>query len=226
MQERNLELEFRIKHYNQLRHRPKTAPARPRVNASSTPISTFNDSVSQATRHERQTKSQLPPPRKPILTSSATAENIVGPAFKPRYSNTRCSQEILSATSVSPSQKVTLHIPTVSHPEPHIQAALATRNHHQCRYQSHLQPGHVQHISSATLGPAELSSIRTQHSLISLAEAQRRAKPLPPLGPMSPSILEGVVEIGDSRSESRGDEVIEKRKRGLSGLFSRRKKEE
>lgn len=63
-----------------------------------------------------------------------------------------------------------------------------------------------------------------------MEEARRRAKPLPPLGPMSPSVLRGVVEIGSGSREGQdwraGRELApEKRKRGFNRLFRRGKKE-
>lgn len=223
MQERNLELEFKIKHYNQPRYRPKTAPARPRVIAASTPISTYNDSIQQAPQNKRQTKSQLPPPRDATFTFLNDITNTIQPALHSRHSTTHHSPMIPSYSALSPFQRVLLHPKTASNLNSHTQACSATSNERQYRYENHLQVAHDHNISSATLGPVELSSITSQHSLISLTEARRRAKPLPPLGPMSPSVVKGVVEIGDPRQK--GDEVVEKRKRGLSGLFTRRKKD-
>jgi len=55
---------------------------------------------------------------------------------------------------------------------------------------------------------------------ISLAEAQRREKPLPPMGPMSPSAIPGRVEIGigcDDFDDQREEE--EKKRKGFKVLF-------
>ena len=77
-------------------------------------------------------------------------------------------------------------------------------------------------------------SSSTRAKNISLEEARRRAKPLPPLGPMSPSILRGVVEIGTPKGADewgreikfeREDREGEKRKRGFSALFKWSKKD-
>jgi hypothetical protein len=63
---------------------------------------------------------------------------------------------------------------------------------------------------------------------ISLDEARRRAKPLPPLGPMSPSVVRGVVELetpyGIDEFGMDAREVERKKNRGFSGLFKRDKK--
>ena len=88
-----------------------------------------------------------------------------------------------------------------------------------------------------TYGGTELNTTRTRAKIISLDEARRRAKPLPPLGPMSPSILKGVVEIGGRWEDSFADVglrpgVVREGKRrkgaglglGISGLFRRRPK--
>jgi hypothetical protein len=65
---------------------------------------------------------------------------------------------------------------------------------------------------------------------ISLDEARRRAKPLPPLGPMSPSVVRGVVELetpyGVDGLEVDAREVGRKRSRAFSGLFKRDKKKD
>lgn len=63
--------------------------------------------------------------------------------------------------------------------------------------------------------------------MISLEEAQRRSrvakeKPLPPLGPMSPSTVKGLVEIGPGKEKNTSSRVPEKRKRGFSALFKRK----
>jgi hypothetical protein len=65
---------------------------------------------------------------------------------------------------------------------------------------------------------------------ISLDEARRRAKPLPPLGPMSPSVVRGVVEletpyvVDEFGVDSKDVEC--KRRRGFSGLFKREKRKD
>jgi len=60
---------------------------------------------------------------------------------------------------------------------------------------------------------------------ISLDEARRREKPLPPLGPLSPSVVQEVVEIGSPYdADEFGADVKEpgcKKKRCFSGLFKR-----
>ena len=65
---------------------------------------------------------------------------------------------------------------------------------------------------------------------ISLDEARRRAKPLPPLGPMSPSVVRGVVELettyGVDDFGIDGRDFDSKRRRGFSGLFKREKKKD
>jgi hypothetical protein len=57
----------------------------------------------------------------------------------------------------------------------------------------------------------------------SLDEARRRAKPLPPLGPMSPSVVRGVVELETpsvvDEFGTDAKDVQGKRRRGFSGLF-------
>jgi hypothetical protein len=60
--------------------------------------------------------------------------------------------------------------------------------------------------------------------IISLDEARRRAKPLPPLGPMSPSAVQGVVEMGTSNGVDvvgTGLKEFEGKRKGFGGLFKR-----
>lgn len=61
---------------------------------------------------------------------------------------------------------------------------------------------------------------------ISLAEAQRRSKALPPLGPMSPSAIPGKVEIGfeSTKDSDWGDPGLVKKKRSFRGLFRGKRK--
>jgi hypothetical protein len=55
---------------------------------------------------------------------------------------------------------------------------------------------------------------------ISLAEARRKEKPLPPNGPMSPSTIPGRVEIGSSlRDWEKNNFVGGKKKKGICVLF-------
>jgi hypothetical protein len=69
-------------------------------------------------------------------------------------------------------------------------------------------------------------SPRAKH--ISLDEARRRAKPLPPLGPMSPSAVRGAVELecpyGIVESDMSARDFERKKCRVFSGLFKREKK--
>ncbi|KAK0106323.1 hypothetical protein ONS96_003959 [Cadophora gregata f. sp. sojae] len=84
----------------------------------------------------------------------------------------------------------------------------------------------------------EIPRYETRHKLTPAAstphlrsirlDTQFKNKPLPPLGPMSPSVLSGLVEIGttnrvdDGRGEVKSDGVG-RRRRGLSDLFKKAK---
>ncbi len=67
--------------------------------------------------------------------------------------------------------------------------------------------------------------------VISLEEARRREKPLPPLGPMSPSVVQGKVEIGlGIREGARAPGIVPtsvevRKKRGLSSLFRKSRRD-
>jgi hypothetical protein len=67
---------------------------------------------------------------------------------------------------------------------------------------------------------------------ISLDEARKRAKPLPPLGPMSPSVVRSFVEletaygVDEFGMDARDPEKRRRRRRGFSGLFKREKKKD
>jgi len=69
-----------------------------------------------------------------------------------------------------------------------------------------------------------LTNVR-RTEIVSLEEARRRersAKPLPPLGPICPSVVKGCVELecGEKEGEFKGEM---KQKRGLGLVFWRKK---
>jgi len=271
LQEQNLELQLKIKHYSQSQLRPTTAPSQPpstrrpppRHRAATTsndqtpPLSVFNERGKTISR--RQTKSLVPPPRLPSRPLSRPANIDLAPnpfdgsGFpSPLHPNQNDVQPPSQFSAASP---CSLNACRHSHHHHH--------NHHHTRALSISTPipGSVTRHEVTYAGTPISVPCAPRAEIISLDEARRRAgagakvvemspprrkngvtmtvnvteKPLPPLGPMSPSVLRGVVEM------SAGDEVEwvrhreggpggvgssiegekEGRKRGFSGLFRR-----
>lgn len=248
MQERNLELEFKIKHYSQPQYRPKTAPAQPahsRHRSANNLVSAYNDSMLQCLPPKRQTKSQLPPPRDPNFTTHTTLSRPMNPERDLTSTSQYHSLHRSPDTNISTTTHAPYRAPLQQLSPSYANVRVSANTSQQQQQQTHLQPPPTTSCSSH-ISPT-IPYHPSSPPLISLAEARKRAasKPLPPLGPMSPSVLRGVVEIGtDTRNaptksvgmvkydlwgggrDKMDDSVVDKRKRGLSGLFSRRKREE
>jgi hypothetical protein len=244
LQEQNSELQLQIKHYSesQIQPRPKTAPSQPSMNqrprhrSATTPISTFNQSMIDTLPSQPQTRADLPGPNRPRHLSISPSTPLSRPthldlASSPCFTSTTNSNPSFHS-SPNPQSDTSSSSPRHNAHSSHSQRHSHSHSHSTSRHAlqiSPIIPGSVTRHEVTYAGTPLSSAPRAQ--IISLDEARRRAKPLPPLGPMSPSIVRGVVEIGGSermgdREVNGGDAGKERRKRGLSGLFSRLGKRE
>jgi hypothetical protein len=226
LREQNSQLQLRIKHFSQTYHRPKTAPSQPagaprfqhRHTDSShdpTPLSSFNFAIDQLAldKPTPKRKPRPPPPYPPARNAPYTSAQPLSPpshvdlAPNP-FTNTGFGQR-------SPRR-----------PPP-----LSLRHMHSGSHINEISgpiPGSVMRHEVTFDGTPISFSGRAKN--ISLDEARRRAKPLPPLGPMSPSVVRGVVELESPHATDEfGIDVKDydgRRRRGFSGLFKREKKKD
>ncbi|KAN0102093.1 hypothetical protein V8E51_012603 [Hyaloscypha variabilis] len=222
LREQNSQLQLRIKHYSQTR--PKTAPSQPAPSPrfqhrhrdstrDPTPLSSFNSNIDKLVLDKPKRKPRPPPPYPPTRNVPYTSAQPLSPpshvdlAPNP-FTNTGFGQS-------SPRRPPPLSLRQV-HSRSNIQEI------------SGPIPGSVMRHEVTFDGTPISFSARAKN--ISLDEARRRAKPLPPLGPMSPSVVRGVVEletpyvVDEFGVDSKDVEC--KRRRGFSGLFKREKRKD
>ncbi|KAE8447985.1 hypothetical protein EG329_009908 [Mollisiaceae sp. DMI_Dod_QoI] len=243
LREQNSQLELKVQHCSH-NHRPKTAPsqssnrARPHHrpspsvsdNHDPTPLSTFNATIDKLVLpSKRDSRPREPPPYPPLQTPvSQTASTPISTSPYIDLASNRMSITGFPTPLTQPRRPR----PSPLQHRSHCYSNSFSHSHSL----SHLSisapiPGSVTRHEVTYEGTPISSSQRAKN--ISLEEARRRAKPLPPLGPMSPSILKGVVEIGTPKGidefgrELRFEESkdVEKKKRGFSGLFKWSKKD-
>jgi hypothetical protein len=225
LREQNSLLQLKIKQYSENQERPKTAPSQPRRTrykytpiggSGPTPLSTFNTSIDQLVLNK-------PQPTKPTRPAQ--------PIYPPRH--TAPSSLPLSPPAhidIAPGDPFKMHNFPSPTPKQNRPPPLPLKSHSRCH--SHTLeiskpiPGSVTRHEVTYDGIPLIYGARAKN--ISLDEARRRAKPLPPLGPTTPSVVQGVVEIGvgglDPLSWDReGMEERDKKKGGFSALFCRRR---
>lgn len=243
LQEQNSELQLQLKTkgynqtQNQSQYRPQTAPSqpstsrsKPRQRSATTPFSSFNDTMDEReyAATPRQTRSYVPPPHPPRHISLSPST----PLSRPKHLDLAPSPLLAPYSPTSPSARSRPETSALLRASPefsHCPSNSFSNNRNVRMEISPIIPGSVTRYEVTYAGTPLSHAPRAQ--IISLDEARRRAKPLPPLGPMSPSTVKGVVEIGpgSDREVRRGVDGLgvatEKRKRGFSGLFRRSKKE-
>lgn len=210
LSEQNLDLKRKVEFcIEQHQPRPKTAPSptggrKVRKKASATtPLSSFNtmmDELDQiaslpappAALRPQKSLSPFPPAQPFFPTSFDISPNHFGPqGFIP----SRRPPPIPIAKKSSCHSKVSISTPL---------------------------PGSVIRNDVTYEGVALTNARRTE--IVSLEEARKRegsAKPLPPLGPICPSVVKGCVELGCGGNEG-GHKGEMKQKKGL-GLFWRKR---
>jgi hypothetical protein len=225
LREQNSLLQLKAEHCDQ-HHRPKTAPSRqsptrePRYKSpSTTPLSNFNASFDQirvpkpnpnkASSHAAALSQPLSPLRQELSPSPRFLEPPASQTPKPHRSQPR---KPASSNNLRPPPQGNFPFSRVNKIS-EISTPL---------------PGSVQR-SRVTYAGAPIPQ-RPNVRIISLEEA-RREKPLPPLGPMSPSVVQGKVEIGlGIREGARAPGIVPvpvevRKKRGLSSLFRRSRRD-
>lgn len=186
LREQNAVLQREIDYYS-YNERPKTAPSRER-RVKSTPVSAFSSFTYPGGLEDSSEQ---------IYTSGATRPVSSLPLPKPRAYERRLPKR---PSIPSEFRNASLHTPTTStfsgspRPSYHFEQPLPrTPNTYVSGISSPL-PGSVTR-NAVMLNGINLST-RPAGSTISLAEAYRRNKPLPPLRQTSVSLPAGVVEIG------------------------------
>jgi hypothetical protein len=220
LREQNSQLQLRIRHCSQNHLRPKTAPSQPASSNQthhrhagstndSTPLSSFNSTIDHLVldKPNQKRRPRPPPPYPPSRKSSYTSQPLSPP----------------SHVDLAPTPFTDTGFGASSHRRP---PSLALRHMHS---RSSIQdisgpiPGSVMRHEVTFDGTPISCSPRAKN--ITLDEARKRAKPLPPLGPMSPSVVQGVVEIGSpygvDEFESDVKETECKKRRGFTGLFKK-----
>ncbi|KUJ10766.1 uncharacterized protein LY89DRAFT_723346 [Mollisia scopiformis] len=253
LREQNLELESKIKHYSN-NHRPKTAPSQPpngtrphhrpspssysqprtsqmSINHDPTPLSTFNAQIDKLLLPQppkRDSRPREPPPYPPVHSHSHSSST---PISAPTYIDLAPTTGTPTGLSAPPKHHqrpppLPLQPRTPSHSNSNCPASFRSYSQTNLTISGPI-PGSVSR-HEVTYGGTPLSSSQRAKN-ISLEEARRRAKPLPPLGPMSPSVLKGVVEIGGGKERDEWGRVVEKeevKKRGFGGFFKWRREKE
>lgn len=220
LREQNSQLQLRIEQCSQHHLRPKTAPSQPASSNQShhryagstndpTPLSSFNSTLDQLVidKPNQKRKPRPPPPYPPSRKFSYSSQPLSPP------SHVDLAPNPFTDTGFGASSQRRLPPPALRHM--HSRSSIQDI--------SGPIPGSVTWHEVTYDGTPISCSARAKN--ISLDEARRRAKPLPPLGPMSPSVIQGVVEIGSPCADDEfGADIRElegKKRRGFSGLFKR-----
>lgn len=260
--EENSELQLKIERCTR-KTRPKTAPSspvskpRPKWNPDlndPTPLSVFNSAIDELNRTPRPVKNRSqsspnrPPPPYPDQHSSLWPKT---PLSAPPMSELIPSpfNNNLAIRQPNP-QPPTYHrrgpsLPTTPDPQYRLHPHPEPRSQFQPP-QLLLSPFHSPSLQSPTQFSSNPTTPRydttydgtpisstTRPRNLALPDCQRKDKPLPPLGPMSPSVLSGLVEIGTTNGvDEWGREVriseretmnVGRRRRVFSELFRKAK---
>ncbi|PQE09550.1 hypothetical protein CJF30_00010643 [Rutstroemia sp. NJR-2017a BBW] len=182
LEEQNYNLRRKV-NYCMEKHRPKTAPSqrtsqhpqkRNVGNSRTTPLSTFNAIMDAKEAEYVPTPVSATPTPLPRRKSSFPSQSPVSPQQTPEITPNK-----FGPNGFIPSRRP----PPI--PE--------NTNHFASKNQNPLGVKHVQDNQTEE----EIRRSNQRMARASLAEAKSRSKPLPPLGPMSPSAVPGVVEMGD-----------------------------
>jgi hypothetical protein len=221
----NSQLQLRIKHCSQTHHRPRTAPSQPaaalqfqhRLTDSahdSTPLSSFNSASDELVLDKPKNPKRKPRPPPPYPPARSAPYISAQPLSPPSHVD----------LAPNPFTKTGFGQCSPRRPPP-----LALRHMHSGSHINDISspiPGSVMRHDVTFDGTPISFSPRAKH--ISLDEARRRAKPLPPLEPMSPSAVRGAVELecpyGIVESDMSARDFERKKCRVFSGLFKREKK--
>jgi hypothetical protein len=224
LKEQNSTLQLKIDHCDQHHHRrPRTVSSQPtlrrqRVQQSpATPLAAFNDSIDERSMPGNSPLRAAPlPPQQPSPTRTARVSYRSPPSTpptRPLPSPTRRTSPRTPPTKAPPrppryrlSPIDTSRSPTSDLSSP-------------CQDISSPIPGSVTKHRVTYQGTPV--SFTPQAPIISLAEAQTRMKPLPPV---SPRALHGNVQIGLGIDGNDLEKSMSKRKRGFSALFRKGRK--
>ncbi|KAF7876328.1 hypothetical protein EAF04_001421 [Stromatinia cepivora] len=185
LEEQNIDLRQQI-NYCMEQHRPKTAPSQvssqnPRKRgtgySTTTPLSAFNTMMDHVEADYSPTTINDTPTPLPRRKFSL-------PTQSPVSQQSEITPNRLGPNGFIPSRR----------PPPIPEGTNVHLFRVQCRH-----PDMVRKNDVNNLGTICSNSRITR---ISLADAKLRAKPLPPLGPMAPSAIPGVVEIGSTHEDS------------------------
>jgi hypothetical protein len=221
----NSQLQLRIKHCSQTHHRPRTAPSQPAAALrfqhrhtdsahDSTPLSSFNSASDELVLDKPKNQKRKPRPPPPYPPARSAPYISAQPLSPPSHVD----------LAPNPFTKTGFGQCSPRRPPP-----LALRHMHSGSHINDISspiPGSVMRHDVTFDGTPISFSPRAKH--ISLDEARRRAKPLPPLGPMSPTAVRGAVELecphGIVESDMYARDFERKKCRVFSGLFKRDKK--
>ena len=225
LREHNSTLQLKIDHCDQHhRRQPRTVSSQPtlrrqRVQQSPvTPLAAFNDSIDERSMPASSPPRAAPlPPPQPSPTRTVPVSYRSPPSTpptRPLPSPTRKSSPRTPPTKAPPR-------PPRHHPSPINTSRSPTSD----------LSSPIQDISSPIPGSVTKHrvtfqgtpvSFTPQAPIISLAEAQTKMKPLPPI---SPSALHGNVQIGLGIDDNDLEKRMSKRKRGFSTLFRKGRKD-
>ncbi|KAG4026157.1 hypothetical protein MFRU_044g00280 [Monilinia fructicola] len=208
LEEQNIDLRRKV-NYCMEQHRPKTAPSQktsgnPRKRntgyGTPTPLSAFNTMMDQAEAEYLSAFTNGIPTTLPRRKSSLPFQSPVS----------------LPQSETSPSRFGPNGFIPSRRPPPIPKGTNSTSSNSQIR-----------HLN--TTGTNDIKNVATTRSnsrmtKISLADAKLRSKPLPPLGPMAPSAIPGVVEIG-STPEDFNSRLQLRPKKSFAKFFRKGKKE-
>jgi hypothetical protein len=195
------------------KHRPKTAPSQrtsqhpqKRINGNSrtTPLSTYNAMLDAKEAEYVPTPVSATPTPLPRRKPSFPSQSPVSPQQTPEITPNKFGPD-----GFIPSRR----------PPPIPEG----KNHFSSKNQNPL--------GVKKDNPTEEETRRANHRMAraSLAEAKSRSKPLPPLGPMSPSAVPGVVEMGDRSSNDvspvAAPQMALRPKKSFAKFFRKGKKE-
>lgn len=243
LREKNKSLQHRIEYCVNL-HRPNTASGKARAVSTGNLISSFNSTYKTSMQRIPRTPPLLQAPKTPPAYGRRrpTPLRLSQPHLSPtpvadRHSNASSAPGTHNPQTPTPSSKRHPSPRTLSHdlapssfasitfpanPHPYRRARPPPiRTSHSHRRLSAIGspiPGSVNRHTVTYEGVPIFDKPAVQ--TISLAEARRREKPLPPMGPMSPSAIPGRVEIGLGIGYEDGGREEEVRKsRGFRVLF-------
>jgi len=207
LKEQNFHLKREIDHCHQT-HRPRTAPSQP--------PSRPHQPIPERPRLSVNTTTHTASTSKPLSAFNASVDLSNTGYYSPELFLPPTQTIFLPSHDIAPNSSGFRNTFRSSHRPPPLPINAGVRA---SGISSPIVGSVVKH--EVTFNGIPLSST-TPMRPISLSEARRRAKPLPPLGPMSPSIVPGLVEIEDVSQnydfESRGRL---KKGRGLSKLFKK-----